>query len=228
MDCVNPTPLLQEDGAPSGFVECADGFVHRTQAVACSTPVASGNCDAALDPENSECAADSGCTARAYGSCGPSGNVTSQACECHYGCAVDSDCVEGSICACAGIVGARARCVSANCADDSACGDGLCGLYRYREPCGEWRSALACNSSTTECRIDADCQEEPTECTQSFGDLEACKITDGEWACGALVLAPHPAKPLRRRATQRGCEEPHRIANGLRRTLAHVRCTFRV
>ena len=186
--CTDPTPIAQVGGEPSGFVECADGFIHRVESVSCAQPVETGDCD--VDDAEGECVTDGDCTARPFGSCGRAAFFPSQSsCECHYGCATDADCGDG-ICACAGVVGERARCVPASCDDSADCGDGLCGLDRERDVCGEWSATLKCNGPESICRVDADCQEQPMDCEGSFNEIDTCSVFDGAWGCRLRSCGP--------------------------------------
>lgn len=185
--CPDPVPILQSTGEPSGFVTCADGFMHRAEPVTCAQPAAANDCTA--PNANATCTQDSDCTARAHGSCGR-GDFwpNADACECHYGCATDADCAPGSICACAGVAGDRSRCVPSTC--DGDCGEGLCGLMRREGACGERYDRLACLTASSTCRVDAQCQEEAETCMGSFYDVDTCVISEGEWTCGIRSCGP--------------------------------------
>jgi hypothetical protein len=165
--CEDPQPILQAGTEiPSGFVQCADGFIHRVEAVECVTPQAADN-PRCTDGFGCESAAD--CVDDSFGSC-----VVTDAfagCGCHYGCATDADCDEGYVCACAGVAGDRSTCIPAGCATTDECGDGLCGLSDYEGCCGtNW--SLACAGADAPCHVDADCTEAP--CNPEY--------PRGEWA----------------------------------------------
>jgi hypothetical protein len=154
-ECEDPEPIFQaETDVPSGFVRCADGFVHRPEAVTCLAP---------QGPDGPICADGMlGCATGADCVDGPHPSCTEDpwgGCACHYGCANDADCAEGSICACAGVVSDRATCIPAECIVDDACGAGLCGLSRYEGCCSD-SFETACADPHGECHVDADCGED--------------------------------------------------------------------
>ena len=72
--------------------------------------------------------------------CGPNGScVTDIAfyCYCEYGCVSDADCGPTQVCAPKGVAGPSTVCIHGACKLDDECGDGLCGLSRYRHCCGD-------------------------------------------------------------------------------------------
>lgn len=186
--CPGAVSIPQNTGEPSGFVQCADGFIHHAESVSCSEPTPPSDCE--NPSELSTCTTDSDCTDAPFGSCGaPDFWPNADICECHYGCATDADCGPGYVCACSGVVGERARCVTSDCGE--GCGDGLCGLYKREDSCGPWYARLACLTEASECRIDVDCQEVPDDCESGgFKDLDACVIKDAAWQCGIRGCGP--------------------------------------
>ncbi len=179
ISCTSPEPLLQSGTAvPSGFLRCGDGFIHRVEPATCVAPVTPGSCGA---DDGGECGTDADCVELPYGAC-----VKEQpwGCSCHYGCASDADCADGRICACAGVVGGRARCIPADCATTAACAGSLCGLSERRGSCGERWGRLACLTPDAECRIDADCSgAEPVSCFSQGPTPPECKNDGERWIC---------------------------------------------
>lgn len=177
-ECADPKPVLQKDTElESGFMRCSDGFVHRVGSAVCASPATPGNCTVG----GGSCETDAECTAKPYGAC-MKGPLYNPICGCSYGCASDADCSAGDVCACAGVVDGRARCIKNDC---DGCGGGLCGLSVTFGSCGEVWTDLVCHGPKAECRVDADCASEPT--TYCTGDPEtplACKFIQ-EWVCTA-------------------------------------------
>jgi len=182
--CPDPVPILQSGGdAPSGFVQCADGLVHRQTVETCLEPHVPGDCDE--DFGGADCATDSDCSDSPHGACVKRTN----GCFCEYGCATDADCGP-QMCVCAG---SRARCVPGSCSASSDCGDGLCALESGRDVCGAPVMQLACLNEGASCRTEADCAEEEDSVSCPEGDpAQVCRITAGGWSCGE---APHCGGP---------------------------------
>jgi hypothetical protein len=172
--CEDPEPIMQAGTEiPSGFVRCADGFVHRLEAVACEAPASVGSCQ--FPTPDFGCTADADCVDGPFGACN---DGVDGYCWCNYGCETDADCQEGTICACAGVVGAGSRCVYANCPLSTACNEGLCGLETWTNVCGEIQGVLACTTEASTCRVDETCGEleceletetEPLRCAAYLG-----------------------------------------------------------
>ena len=180
--CEGAVPILQPDsGAPTGFVQCADGFVHRVEAVECTSPQAPDTPTCAEFPNVCGTAAD--CVDGPYASCNDDALA---GCLCNYGCASDADCDDGFICACAGVVSDRAECIPAGCTTDASCGEGLCGLSQY-EGCCDTVSQLACADPLEDCHVDADCEVDL--CDPNWPDggsvMHQCSYDGTGWACGA-------------------------------------------
>lgn len=154
--CEDPQPILQAGTElPSGFVRCADGFVHRAEQVECVAP---------QGPDSPECFEDLACASAAdcvdqpFGSCMADDQFGG--CSCRYGCATDADCDAGYICACAGVTGNRAECIPAGCTITTECGEGLCGLSEYEGCCGNSHST-ACAAPDAPCHVDEECTVAP-------------------------------------------------------------------
>lgn len=179
--CENAQPIIDPDtGEASGYVVCEDGFIHRETAVACVLPPAGGTCTD--DPDGGDaCVTDDECTDAPNGRCVDSPDVTT-GCGCVYSCESDADCGGDQICACSHLTGDVPRCVSAVCPDSDACADGLCGMSRTSNGCGQVRVALACMNDEADCRM-ASCPL-VQEC---FGDevtwQPSCRPIDGAWTC---------------------------------------------
>lgn len=173
--CDLPVAIAQAnapDDAPTGFVRCNDGTIHRAAAVECASPVPTG---IACSGEGGECDGDGDCTAAPHGACLYQSGFFS-GCACAYGCQTDADCGEGQICACGGSAPgypASTRCVAAACTSDDACPGTACGLGYEVNACGEdW--ATACRTPDDACSRRQDCASEDDNCLPG---------SDGAWAC---------------------------------------------
>lgn len=155
-ECENPEPIMQMGtDVPSGFVRCADGFIHRTEAVTCLAP--QGADSEACAGSQYGCSSSADCNEDSHGSCidDPWGD-----CLCHYGCETDADCEDGYVCACAGVMAERATCLPSNCTTDDSCQNGLCGLSHYEGCCGDSYEVM-CAANDGPCHVDTDCGAEP-------------------------------------------------------------------
>lgn len=154
--CENPTEILQAGlDAPSGFVTCDDGFIHRAQKLDCLVPQGEDSMYC-MEGDIGVCQTSADCVENTHGSCI---DDAWGGCACHYGCVNDDDCDDGFVCACAGVVSERATCIPADCTVDSDCGDGLCGLSEF-QGCCENNHKLACADENAPCHTDADCGED--------------------------------------------------------------------
>jgi len=170
--CIDPEPIFQAGTSePSGFVRCRDGFIHREAPVTCLDPTGVSDCDAV------SCSSD--CDGSDNGTCTRSGI----GCLCNYGCATDSDCAEGEMCACAGVIADQPRCVPTGCTGATDCPGTLCGLS-IGTPCGPPTSLYgACLAPEHECRTAEDCSQRMHQC-QSGERPQICKATTDRWYCG--------------------------------------------
>ncbi len=96
-----------------------------------------------------------------------------------YGCASDDDCDSGQICRCAGQgLGLYTECIAGGCADDSECGEYLCGLSP--DTCEPGGFVTACHGEADLCYSDSDCL-----------DFQPCFYDEGKdptvWACNDAV-----------------------------------------
>ncbi|MEM6988853.1 MAG: hypothetical protein AAF721_00100 [Myxococcota bacterium] len=181
--CLDPEVLIQpgSSGRPSGFEACADGFIHRTQAVQCDpSGFGVGDC---INPWESpgECTSDDECVAEdgSAGVCLDSGEPSS-GCSCSFGCSSDADCEDGQSCYCDG---SRSACITASCRTDADCDEGeLCGLNQRVGGCGTVTRTLSCTTPADECRVDADC-DECLQCLPGLSDpARTCSASTG--VCG--------------------------------------------
>lgn len=174
--CEDPVAITQPDGAASGFVRCADGFVHRQAAVECTMPAAPASC--ASDGSGTDtCTTSADCDERPDGACLNDPSVL-EGCGCVYGCRTDADCATGEVCACAGAAGEWPTCIPAGCQSGADC-DGLCGLSARRDGCSGVEYELGCLEQSSACRVDCD---EAVGCYDNPG-IPACEIVSGEWTC---------------------------------------------
>jgi hypothetical protein len=176
--CENLMPLLQPEGVPTGFVQCDGGFIHRAEAVECVTPQAVDDptCAAFADT-----CSNTACAAKPNGSCQ---SVGFEGCTCVYGCTSDAECDPGQVCVCAGVIGQIATCVPAGCVTDADCGEGLCGVSKYEDCCGD-DYQLACAGPNEECHSTADCSEDL--CNPEYPDagtvMHQCNFDGEGWTC---------------------------------------------
>lgn len=173
-ECLDPVPILQAGTeVPSGFVTCADGFIHREAIVECVTGPPTGTCGGG----NADwgCQSDDECVDGLNGVCNTD---FAGGCYCQYGCNSDADCAAGTICACAGVVDTRNRCIVADCTATGGCSDGLCGLDRWEDVCGVPQARTGCTSEASTCRFDDEC---PTAC--EFEPQQLRCAADKGWQC---------------------------------------------
>lgn len=187
--CEGEVEIMQFDGVtPSGFRECADGFVHLWQEQTCLIPEAPATCST---EQGGTCSSSADCTEFPNGACLDDPSILA-GCGCVYGCETSADCGEGEVCACTGAVDPWPVCVPAGCTDPMGCGDedpedgvdALCGLGIKQYMCGNLEIGLACLTPQSECRDTC-----PAELT-CYDDLLAppCNIVDGAWACDIDAL----------------------------------------
>jgi len=160
--CVDPQPMLQAGGTPSGFVRCADGSIDRVEPAVCEEPFPPGTSCAGTEMFLS-CTADADCSERPFGRCLSGTYVeTGEAfCQCSYGCASDADCAGlgfEAICACPAGEGTPSAptCVPADCTENAACASGECGFGTRDTGCGIEHYAV-CRSASDTCRADGQC-----------------------------------------------------------------------
>jgi hypothetical protein len=160
--CVDPEPMLQAGGTPSGFVRCADGSIDRVEPALCEEPFPSGASCAGTEMFLS-CTADADCFERPFGRClsGTYAETGEGFCQCSYGCGSDVDCAGlgfEAICACPAGDGTPSAptCVPAGCAENAECASGECGFGSRDTGCGVERFAV-CRSASDTCRADAQC-----------------------------------------------------------------------
>lgn len=186
--CNGSAPILQSDVAgslPSGWEVCDDGKIHRVSLETCEVSVPMGPGCALEGPQG--CLTDDECTAGGFGRCiqqsDPFGEL--DYCSCVYGCATDSDCGSGYVCACGGDHPdhpSRSQCIPSSCASDAACGDGsLCLLGSAEDGCSIGYAA-ACTTPQDSCAVDADC----------MGDEDCFPQDLGHWACESFCCCGRP------------------------------------
>jgi hypothetical protein len=172
--CADPIAITQESASgpvPSGLEQCADGRVHRIEAVACEYPATIvGTCSAGV-PEFG-CLTDADCTDAPHGYCNMLGGLD-PSCACSYGCASDADCGAGEICMCDG---PESRCVAADCTTDADCDGWACARGHEPSACGSPPAFFACESPFDGCNAAAGC--DPESCAACLYQPENCS-----WAC---------------------------------------------
>jgi hypothetical protein len=174
--CAGAKIVPTNSGAPSGFVECPDGTVHRAQATACDPTIDAPVCTGM--EQTVTCASDADCTAGPHGRCVSLATLDDDgvhtACSCAYSCSTDADCnpgdagaadagdggpALGNVCVCGGVVAKDTDwsfCTPAACATGADCASGECGLSAYYNGC-VWDIELQCRNPGDACRSEADC-----------------------------------------------------------------------
>lgn len=171
--CEQSTPILADDGEPSGYEGCAAGPVHRAEAVECRIdPALPGGCPDSPQA-NSTCELDADCS-EPEEKCRPSTTEALVSCSCEQvpGCENDDDCEQGQACFCDGW---GSRCIPADCRNDDDCSDGsLCALYDEPQVCQSRFRRLTCVGADDACQSDDDCDD----------GSEVCRPQEtGEWIC---------------------------------------------
>lgn len=179
--CEDPEPLTHPvTGDLTGFVRCADGFIHREQAVDTVIPAVPEPCGSSTDDA---CATHEDCTGAPLGRCVDTPSLLG-GCECVYSCESDADCDVGEVCVGDAFTGDVPRCTPAGCTRDADCDDGLCGLAVWSEGCGERFSRLACMSATSDCRMDSCTALDAAECQYADPYTPECLPDDDfAWTC---------------------------------------------
>jgi hypothetical protein len=178
--CLDPVPLAQANGTPSGYVRCADGAINRVEKVACQlqAPACKGT------EMNLACVTDADCGGTPGAKCAhydanSGGEIPGDSCGCVYPCSTDADCPAGNICACDGVVTMNApfaACVTASCGTGADCPSGECGISSYDDGC--YRDIeLACRTPVDPCRGDADCQTNYQCVTPNNSGAWSCQTT---------------------------------------------------
>jgi hypothetical protein len=140
-----------------GFVECAEGYVHRVSAGECPLPARPPACDPSR-MEPTQCFNDADCKDGPKGVCNAVTTGLLQQCMCAYGCTRDADCPTDQVCSCQSTDGVfGGQCVPAViCKTDADCAPGQCRLNR--SSCGGF--VMQCVMPPTEkdsCTNDRDC-----------------------------------------------------------------------
>ncbi|WP_437979642.1 ferritin-like domain-containing protein [Sorangium sp. So ce117] len=171
--CDDPEPIVVAD-QDTGYVRCADGWIHRAEVVTCPSPLPRAKACADPSGATGNCKSDADCTEQPHGYCDVmTGGEVAPGCFCQYGCTTDADCGEGQICLCGDPVG---QCVPSRCTSDQDCGKLLCSSYVLHPGCGG--TAFACQTPADECASDQDCS----------GD-EQCSLEALRHTCTAEICA---------------------------------------
>lgn len=163
-ECLNPQPILQDTQNPSGWEQCDNGTIHRIEAVTCDTRARDNQCDC--------------------GECDGTCMVTfdESDCVCLPGCTSDAECPGDNVCVCDGVIpGKPSHCVSAACAIDGDCGDGLCALSIGVGVCeAEYRIGCA---GPFDCHNNDECEIGP--CDNNSDMQYECVYANGHFECAA-------------------------------------------
>lgn len=176
--CPSSTAILDEGGSPSGYAQCAEGPIHRVDAVACEIDTdLPGDC-APSGRYHGTCADDADCSTQ--GDRCMIAETEAFSCSCQAGpeCHSDADCDPDQACFCDGL---RSTCIAASCRVDADCDDGtVCALSDQPRVCRSRTRRLACIDAEQPCLGDADCDGE-----------ERCQPDEnGAWTCAALTAPP--------------------------------------
>jgi hypothetical protein len=158
---------VEVGGKPTGVEVCANGAVHRREAIECPSLLPRADVCPNTDP-GGNCKTDADCKDAPNGYCKANSGFEGPGCGCNYGCTKDADCGDGQICLCGDPVG---RCVKAGCRDDKDCGGGLCNSYGNDEICFDF--GFACQKPDDTCGGNADCTA-PEFCLLE-GESRICK-----------------------------------------------------
>jgi hypothetical protein len=150
----------------TGFVTCAEGFIHRPTALVCGAALGAPAPDPLPRTDGSVSCLDdpTQCGAFQYGYCNTiEGRPELSA--CHSGCAIDQDCGPSALCVCGDAQSPTGGvCRPSSCATDADCQPGyLCATYTSM--CGnifdaEARNrAFSCQTPHDECFVDEDCAD---------------------------------------------------------------------
>lgn len=182
--CEGAVPVMTEEGTPSGVVRCPDGALDRVAPAVCEPRIGLPACPQDAGGADGGCLTDDDCTDRPHGQCVqiPVGGGF-PFCGCRYGCTGDSDCNDGEVCICAGVVDGSSRCVPAGCSTGDDCGSGECGVSTAYDGC-DYTVRTACRTPDDVCRTDEDCRDD--------GAGDSCEYTDA-WAC---TFQPVCGRPL--------------------------------
>lgn len=161
-----PPPCTSPGVDPTtGYVHCAEGYVHRASKVACEPSGGAGNVDSGQadagssaeepleSPQGTSCVADpSVCHKFPRGFCDARGMKY-----CSSGCFTDADCGHlGSICECGHPESPTGgACVYGSCTADSDCASG----YRCASMGSLLRPSFLCQTPQDECITDNDCEQ---------------------------------------------------------------------
>lgn len=156
----------------------------------CLVPPVAPNCAEPMGLD--ECCQHTDCTASPDGACVNApifycgGAAPQEMTACLYDeCRSDADCGgEAGSCIPAGAFGEPvSRCVDSQCAFDSDCtgGDGA-ECLPFRSPCNNRFVGFFCTYDTSECRTDADCDQQEPHCVQGPGD--------GDTSCQEFIPPP--------------------------------------
>ncbi|MBT9554904.1 MAG: hypothetical protein IV100_02695 [Myxococcales bacterium] len=187
--CVDPTPVLLESGAASGFEKCADGAINRVASVAYD-PMNGGEACRGDEPAGG-CLTDAECSVGTNGRCvhrvGFEGNPF---CNCEYACATEADCATGSVCVPPELGSGTSfpQCVEAACRGGSDCASGECGLVDFFDGCSQLTELHCRNAEVDECRGDGDCVH--------LGASGSCVVKPGGNAFTCVNQNCMPGRPL--------------------------------
>lgn len=197
LSCDGDTLLTDASGARTGFAQCADGSLHRVEAVACTVPDPANACPGGKDVEG-DCKVDADCSARPHGKC-----ISYQPmmrhdpakvfCGCQYACETDADCGEGQACICPGAMkmgrggnfpDGLPQCIPAECTIDSDCASRECGAAVYNNGCFD-DAALKCRTPGDACRTDDACKEGES-CVAAERYAQGASEPSRDWQCAGM------------------------------------------
>jgi hypothetical protein len=181
--CIDPEPILNVEGEPSGYERCADGSRIRMESVPVDLAWYSENMEPCEQAHYEECSQHSDCGDTRMDRC---------VCESHYYwgdsnvcvqvCESDDDCGENSVCVAPEQGGSNLgvpTCRGVRCRTSSDCASGECGATWFGGESGTVFTT-ACRDDFDLCRVDSGCGEPNTYCWP--------QVLDG-WGDGGTVWA---------------------------------------
>lgn len=180
--CLDPDPILDPDGEPTGVERCADGTVRRAAVVECAPRPAGEQCDG----QGGDCGEDADCTGRDHGRCVVSDDIFDSGCVCRFGCASDADCDADEVCLCAGVIDGGSRCAPASCVTGADCASGACLINSTTDDCYDYPQVACLDPQRDACRSHADCGG------NGLPGGPNCIRSDDLWTCQQTPVCGRP------------------------------------
>ncbi len=167
-----PAGCIQQSG---NWIGCDNGLVHRTAPGKCDSKLPRATAIPPTNPDLDECTKDSECTEKPNGFCDVlvGGFVQVQPHNiCAYGCLLDAECAENTVCRCGAFVG---ECRSAtDCKSDQDCSDGALCTQFDSCPGVPKVTDFACQKPADTCTANGDCKDGSKQFCSVNGDHREC------------------------------------------------------